>query len=75
MKALNDSIPKQVYDVIVTGNINEDKLMKREHKRMSRGRSFLDFTKTKGAFGNRPNKTIPEGYDFTFPKKEKHAKV
>jgi hypothetical protein len=57
--------------LIKEGNPNMDKQLRREHKRSSRGRTFLDFTKTKGAFGNQPVKTIPFGYDSIFPKKIK----
>ena len=73
MKKLNDSIPKPTMIDKVEGNVNTLKEMQRHNKRISRGRTFLDITKTKGAFGNRPNKTIPLGYDFTFPKKEKYV--
>lgn len=69
MKKLNDSIPRPTMVDKVEGNVNTLKEMQRHNKRISKGRTFLDITKTKGAFGNRPNKTIPLGYDFKFPKK------
>jgi hypothetical protein len=68
---MNMSIPKPTMILVKEGNPNNEKQMRREHKRTSRGRSFLDFTRTKGAFGNRPVKTIPPGYDGVFPKKAK----
>jgi len=73
MKKLNDSIPRPTMIDKVEGNVNTLKEMQRHNKRISKGRTFLDITKTKGAFGNRPIKTIPLGYDFTFQKKEKHV--
>lgn len=71
MKEMNFNIPKPQMIMVKEGNVNFDKHKKREHKRISRGKSYLDFTKTKGAFGNLPVKTIPFGYDGKFAKKEK----
>jgi len=69
MKAMNDKIPKPTMLMWKEGNVNQEKHDRRQHKFTIRGKTYLDFSKTKGANGNRPNKSIPEGYDFTFPKK------